>query len=80
MRRMNMIATKPKRGEFYIYEKDGRAYQVIAYSKMFEHEEQEIIILKRMKDNMNITISAELFILYIEANKFIKNKVLVSNL
>jgi hypothetical protein len=80
MRRTNMIASKPKRGEFYIYEKDGRAYQVLAYSKMFEHEEQEIIILKRMKDNINITISAELFILYIEANKFIKDKVLVSNL
>ncbi|WP_346673824.1 hypothetical protein [Bacillus cereus] len=32
---------------------------------MFEHEEQEIIVLKQMKDNINITISAELFILYI---------------
>ncbi|PEK65940.1 hypothetical protein [Bacillus pseudomycoides] len=75
-----MQTKRPKRGEFFIYEKDERAYQVLAYSKMFEHEEQEIIILKRMKDNMNITISAELFILYIEANKFIKDKVLVSNL
>lgn len=75
-----MTATKPKRGEFYTHEKDGRLYQVLAYSKMFEHEEQEIIVLKRMKDNINITISAELFILYIEANKFVKDKVLVSNL
>ncbi|PGN52555.1 hypothetical protein CN966_24865 [Bacillus cereus] len=75
-----MKAAKAKRGEFYVHKKNGWVYQVLAYSKMFEHEEQEIIILKRMKDNMNITISAELFILYIEANKFIKDKVLVSNL
>lgn len=33
-----------------------------------------------MKGNINITISAELFILYIEANKFVKDKVLISNL
>ncbi|WP_242325646.1 hypothetical protein [Bacillus cereus group sp. BfR-BA-01353] len=75
-----MLAKKPKCGEFYIHRQDGRAYQILAYSKMFEHEEQEIIVLKRMKDNINITISAELFILYINANKFIKDKVLVSNL
>lgn len=75
-----MLAKKPKRGEFYIHKQDGRAYQILAYTKMFEHEEQEIIVLKRMKDNINITISAELFILYINANKFVKDKVLVSNL
>ncbi|SFI12300.1 MULTISPECIES: hypothetical protein [unclassified Bacillus (in: firmicutes)] len=70
-----MIATKPKRGEFYIYREDGRVYQILGYAKMFEQDEQDIIILKRMKDRVTITLSSDLFILYITADKFIKDKV-----
>lgn len=75
-----MIAPKPKRGEFYIHRKDGRVYQILGYAKMFEHNEQDIIILKRMKDRVTITLSADLFILYINANKFVKDKEILNNL
>lgn len=47
---------------------------------MFEHNEQDIIILKRMKDRVTITLSADLFILYINANKFVKDKEILNNL
>lgn len=75
-----MIATKPKRGEFYIHRKDDRVYQVLGYAKMFEQDEQDIIILKRMKDRLIITLSADLFILYITADKFIKDKAILNDL
>ncbi|PFD95597.1 hypothetical protein COE15_12890 [Bacillus cereus] len=75
-----MIAPKPKRGEFYIHRKDGRVYQVLGYAKMFGQNEQDIIILKRMKNRVTITLSADLFILYINANKFAKDKEILNNL
>ncbi|MED3615099.1 MULTISPECIES: hypothetical protein [Bacillus] len=75
-----MKAAKVKRGEFYVHKKNGRVYQVLGYAKMFEHEEQDIIILKCMKDNMTVTLSAELFELYIKANKFLKTKNILNNL
>ncbi|WP_176527748.1 hypothetical protein [Bacillus sp. AFS023182] len=65
-----MIAPKPKRGEFYIHRKDGRVYQVLGYARMFEQENQDLIILKCMKDGMTVTLSADLFVLYIKAYKF----------
>ncbi|MCR8860618.1 hypothetical protein [Bacillus pseudomycoides] len=74
-----MIAPKPKRGEFYIHRKDGRVYQVLGYAKMFEQENQDIIILKCMKDGMTVTLSADLFVLYIKAHKFSKDKEIISN-
>jgi len=43
-----VIASKPKRGEFYIHRKDGRVYQVLGYARMFEQENQDLINLKRM--------------------------------
>ncbi|KAA0782810.1 MULTISPECIES: hypothetical protein [Bacillus cereus group] len=75
-----MKAAKVKRGEFYVHKKNGRVYQVLGYAKMFEHEEQDIIILKCMRDNMTVTLSAELFELYIKANKFLKTKNILNNL
>ncbi|MEK4940650.1 hypothetical protein BW425_24085 [Bacillus pseudomycoides] len=75
-----MIAPKPKRGEFYIHRKDGRVYQVLGYAKMFEQENQDLIILKRMKDGMTVTLSADLFVLYIKAYKFSKDREILSNL
>lgn len=75
-----MKAAKVKRGEFYVHKKNGRVYQVLGYAKMFEHEEQDIIILKCMRDNMTVTLSAKLFELYIKANKFLKTKNILNNL
>ncbi|HGE5783198.1 TPA: hypothetical protein ACGGHE_005311 [Bacillus pseudomycoides] len=75
-----MLAMRPKRGDFYTHKKDSRVYQVLGYAKMFEQNEQDIIILKRMKDRVTITLSADLFILYINANKFLKNKEILNNL
>lgn len=75
-----MKAAKVKRGEFYVHKKNGRVYQVLGYAKMFEHEEQDIIILKCMRDNMTVTLSAELFELYKKANKFLKTKNILNNL
>ncbi|CAI8823964.1 transposase [Bacillus sp. IT-79MI2] len=75
-----MIAQKPKRGEFYIHRKDGRVYQVLGYAKMFEQENQDLIILKCMKDGMTVTLSSDLFVLYIKAHKFSKDKEVLSNL
>jgi hypothetical protein len=75
-----MKAAKAKRGEFYVLKKNGWVYQVLGYAKMFEHEEQDIIILKCMRDNITITLSAELFELYIKANKFLKTKNILNNL
>ncbi|PEP82112.1 hypothetical protein [Bacillus pseudomycoides] len=75
-----MIASKPKRGEFYIHRKDGRVYQVLGYAKMFDQENQDLIILKRMKDGMTVTLSANLFVLYIKAHKFSKDKEVLSSL
>ncbi|HDR7429596.1 TPA: hypothetical protein QCX20_002970 [Bacillus toyonensis] len=75
-----MKAAKTKRGEFYVHKKNGWVYQVLGYAKMFEHEEQDIIILKCMRDNITVTLSAELFELYIKANKFLKTKNILNNL
>jgi hypothetical protein len=69
----NMKATKAKRGEFYVHKKNGWVYQVLGYAKMFEHEEQDIIVLKCMRDNMTITLSAELFELYIKTKNILNN-------
>lgn len=75
-----MKAAKAKRGEFYVHIKNGWVYQVLGYAKMFEHEEQDIIFLKCMRDNMTVTLSADLFELYIKANKFLKTKNILNNL
>ncbi|MDY7519214.1 MULTISPECIES: hypothetical protein [Bacillus cereus group] len=75
-----MKAAKAKRGEFYVHKKNGWVYQVLGYAKMFEHEEQDIIVLKCMRDNMTVTLSADLFELYIKANKFLKTKNILNNL
>jgi len=75
-----VIAPKPKRGEFYIHRKDGRVYQVLGYAKMFEQENQDLIILKCMKDGMTVTLNADLFVLYIKAYKFSKDREILSNL
>lgn len=40
-----MKAAKAKRGEFYVHKKNSWVYQVLGHAKMFEHEEQDIIIL-----------------------------------
>nr|WP_240522776.1 hypothetical protein [Bacillus pseudomycoides] len=77
---MDVIAPKPKRGEFYIHRKDGRVYQVLGYARMFEQENQDLIILKCMKDGMTVTLSADLFVLYIKVYKFSKDKEILSNL
>lgn len=73
-----MIA--PKRGDFYIHRKDGRVYQVLGYAKMFEQENQDFVILKRMKDGITVTLSADLFIVCIKAHKFSKDKEIISNI
>ncbi|MFA2811933.1 hypothetical protein [Bacillus mycoides] len=75
-----MKEAKAKRGEFYVHKKNGWVYQVLGYAKMFEHEEQDIIVLKCMKDNKIVTLSAELFKLYIKANKFSTTKSILNNL
>ncbi|PES34707.1 hypothetical protein [Bacillus thuringiensis] len=75
-----MKAAKAKPGEFYVHKKNGWVNQVLGYAKMFEHEEQDIIILKCMRDNITVTLSAELFELYIKANKFLKTKNILYNL
>ncbi|WP_242305032.1 hypothetical protein [Bacillus cereus group sp. BfR-BA-01449] len=75
-----MKAAKAKCGEFYVHKKNGWVYQVLGYAKMFEHEEQDIIFLKCMRDNMTVTLSADLFELYIKANKFLKTKNILNNL
>ncbi|WP_114556614.1 hypothetical protein [Bacillus sp. PF5] len=75
-----MKAAKAKRGEFYVHKKNGWVYQVLGYAKMFEHEEQGIIILKCLRDNITITLSAELFELHIKVNKFLKTKNILNNL
>ncbi|MBO1628255.1 hypothetical protein [Bacillus arachidis] len=74
-----MIAPKPKRGDFYIQSKDGRVFQVLGYAKMFEHENQDFVILKRMKDGITVALSADLFVLYIKAYKFSKDKEIITN-
>ncbi|WP_410985000.1 hypothetical protein [Bacillus cereus] len=73
-----MIA--PKRGEFYIHREDGRVYQILGYARMFEQENQDLIILNRMKDGMTVSLSADLFVLYIKAHKFSRDKGVLSNL
>ncbi|HDW3056672.1 TPA: hypothetical protein RMI67_004385 [Bacillus cereus] len=75
-----MKVAKAKHGECYVHKKNGWVYQVLGYAKMFEHEEQDIIILKCMRDNITVTLSAELFELYIKANKFLKTKNILNNL
>lgn len=70
---------RPKRGEFFHFSKDNTVYSVLGYAKMFGNEEHDFINLKRMKDSTTITLSADLFFLYIQAGKFIKDKVLATN-
>lgn len=70
---------RPKRGEFFHFSKDNTLYLVLGYAKMFGNEEHDFINLKRMKDSTTITLSADLFLLYIQAGKFIKDKALATN-
>ncbi|MGM2628369.1 hypothetical protein ACS2QL_27465 [Bacillus cereus group sp. Bce038] len=70
---------RPKRGEFFHFSKDNTLYLVLGYTKMFDNEEHDFINLKRMKDSTIITLSADLFLLYIQAEKFVKHKVLVTS-
>ncbi|EJR71834.1 hypothetical protein IK7_06158 [Bacillus cereus VD156] len=70
---------KPECGEFFHFSKDKTVYLVLGYAKMFGNEEHDFINLKRMKDSTTITLSADLFFLYIQAGKFIKDKVLATS-
>ncbi|PGT62695.1 hypothetical protein COD86_02445 [Bacillus cereus] len=70
---------RPKRGEFFHFSKDKALYLVLGYAKMFGNEEHDFVNLKRMKDSTTITLSADLFLLYIQAEKFVKDNVLVTS-
>ncbi|RAN67378.1 MULTISPECIES: hypothetical protein [Bacillus] len=54
-------------------------YLVLGYAKMFGNENHDFINLKRMKDSTTLTLSADLFLLYIQAEKFVKDNVLVTS-
>lgn len=70
---------RPKCGEFFNFSKYNTVYLVLGYAKMFGNEEHDFINLKRMKDSTTITLSADLFLLYIQAEKFVKDNVLVTS-
>ncbi|PFI75666.1 hypothetical protein [Bacillus cereus] len=68
---------KPKRGELFHFSKDNNVYLVLGYAKLFDNEEHVFINFKRIKDSTTIALSVDLFLLYIQTEKFVKDNVLI---